>query len=52
MIGDSKYDIQMAHKANMLSCAVLWGFRTMDELRKECPNHLAHNTEEIYKIIS
>ena len=33
MVGDSEYDIDAAHNAKVDSCAVTWGFRSVETLR-------------------
>ncbi len=45
--GDSAVDIQTAKEASIASCAVLWGFRTHEELKTECPTHFVQTAQEI-----
>lgn len=52
MIGDSKFDVQMANNAGINSCGVLWGFRSLDEIRSEKPTHIAKAVRDIYTILN
>lgn len=50
-VGDSNVDMQTAINANMDVCAVLWGFRTREELEQYNPAHIAENAEQLREII-
>lgn len=50
-VGDSNVDMQTALNANMDVCAVLWGFRTREELEQYNPAHIAENAEQLREII-
>lgn len=49
-IGDSKTDIQTAKNANIDSVGVLWGFRSLEELKKYKADYIVANPEEILKL--
>lgn len=49
MVGDTSYDIQMAHNAAMDSIAVTYGVHTRTELEKYSPTHYINN---IYELIN
>ena len=50
-VGDSNVDIRTAQNGGLVSCGVLWGFRTREELEKEGANHLAQAPEELERLI-
>ena len=50
-IGDSNVDIQTAKNAGMVSCGVLWGFRTKQELADAGADHLADKPEDIIALV-
>lgn len=50
-IGDSETDIKTARNAGVLSAAVSWGYRDVNELVKENPDFVIENAEEILDII-
>lgn len=52
IIGDTYVDIHMAKNAGVDSCAVLWGFSTNEQLKKENPTYLVSQPKEILQIIS
>jgi phosphoglycolate phosphatase len=51
MIGDRKYDIIGAHKNNIHSIAVLYGYGSHEELEKAKPTYFCQNVSGILKII-
>ena len=50
-VGDSSVDIQTAKNGNLISCGVLWGFRTRQELLDAGADHLAETAEELVRLI-
>ena len=44
-------DIQTAKNGNLISCGVLWGFRTRQELLDAGADHLAETAEELVRLI-
>jgi phosphoglycolate phosphatase len=45
MIGDTTYDLEMAHAAGVSAIGVSWGHHTAERLRKWAP--VVHSTEEL-----
>ena len=50
-VGDSNVDIRTAKNGGLISCGVLWGFRTRAELEAEGADHLAATPEELGDLI-
>lgn len=50
-VGDSNVDIQTAKNGGLVSCGVLWGFRSRRELEQEGANFLAENTQQLKEVI-
>lgn len=50
-VGDSSVDMQTAANAGLDACAVLWGFRSREELAAFSPKYIAKNVSELEKII-
>lgn len=50
-VGDSNVDMNTAKNAGVDSCAVLWGFRSYEELSACCPTHIVSSADELKKII-
>jgi len=50
-VGDSAVDMQTANNAKVDSCAVLWGFRSLEELTPEHPTHIVKQPVEILRIV-
>ena len=50
-VGDSNVDIQTAKNGGLVSCGVLWGFRTREELLGEGADHLAATADELADVI-
>lgn len=50
-IGDSEVDISTGKNAGTAVCAVLWGFRSSEELSAGNPDFMVRSTEELEKII-
>ena len=51
MIGDRKYDISGAHKNNIHSIAVMYGYGSKEELEQSKPTYFCENTADIWEII-
>ncbi len=49
-VGDSDVDMQTARNAGVEACAVLWGFRSEEELRAYSPAHMVRKPGEILKL--
>lgn|SRR5574344_1959088 len=52
LIGDSSTDILTARNASIAVCAVTWGFRPIEELKKFKPDYLAEEPLDILKYLS
>lgn len=50
-VGDSNVDIQTAKNGGLVSCGVLWGFRTREELLREGADYLACTADELADVI-
>ncbi|MGN0649546.1 MAG: HAD family hydrolase [Oscillospiraceae bacterium] len=50
-VGDSSVDMQTAANAGIDACAVLWGFRTREELSAYNPRHIVKNASELAEVI-
>ncbi|MBQ8195024.1 MAG: HAD hydrolase-like protein [Oscillospiraceae bacterium] len=50
-VGDSSVDMQTAAAAGIDACAVLWGFRSYEELSAFTPKYMVGTTEELYQAI-
>ena len=50
-VGDSGVDMQTAENAGLISCGVLWGFRSREELVENGAVHLADNPASLLRII-
>lgn len=50
-VGDSSVDMQTAAAAGLDACAVLWGFRSYEELSAFSPKYIAGNVKELYQAI-
>jgi phosphoglycolate phosphatase len=50
-IGDSGTDIEVAHRSNMYSIAVSWGYRPISLLQQHYPEAIAHTPDDILTII-
>lgn len=50
-VGDSSVDMQTAAAAGVDACAVLWGFRSYEELSAFTPKYMVSTAEELYKAI-
>ncbi len=51
-VGDSSVDMQTAANAGIDACAVLWGFRDIDELSAYHPAHIVSSAEELFTVIT
>jgi phosphoglycolate phosphatase len=47
IVGDGTSDILAGKAAGVLTCAVTYGFRSEDELRKAGPDHVIHELSEL-----
>ena len=47
MIGDTSYDIEMAHRAEVHAAAVSWGYHPEARLRALDPHIYAHDFEHL-----
>ncbi|MGI9372984.1 MAG: HAD-IA family hydrolase [Hyphomicrobiales bacterium] len=47
MIGDTTYDIDMAHAASVHAMAVSWGYHSNDALVASAPHYFAHTHHEL-----
>ncbi len=50
-IGDSGTDIEVAHRSNMYSIAVSWGYRPIALLQQHYPDAIAHIPDDILTMI-
>ena len=50
-IGDSEVDVETARNAKMREIAVLWGFRSLEELKKSGAVDFAADTKELLQKI-
>lgn len=50
MTGDTEMDIQCGKNAGAKTCAVSYGYRSIDLLKKEQPDYLINRAEEMKKI--
>ncbi len=50
-VGDSNVDIRTAKNGGLVSCGVLWGFRTRTELEAEGADYIAATPEELTALI-
>ncbi len=51
MVGDRKYDILGAHAHGLHSCAVTYGFGTLEELQATQPGFIIHSPKELLTIL-
>lgn len=50
-VGDSDVDMMTGHNAGIDVCAVLWGFRSREELAAHDPTYMAETPDQLKKII-
>ena len=50
-VGDSAVDMQTAHNAQVEGCAVLWGFRSREELEGAHPTYIIERPIDILKVV-
>lgn len=50
-VGDSNVDMQLAKNAGVVSCGVLWGFRTKKELIDNGSVYTAENAKRLFNIV-
>lgn len=50
-IGDSDVDVQTGHNAGLKVCGVAWGFRGIEELKKNKADFIVETADEILKIV-
>lgn len=51
MIGDTTYDMAMAHAAGVHSIGVSWGYHSVDELRDSGAHHIVNSCAELFGIL-
>lgn len=51
MIGDRKFDLDGAHKNDILSIGVRWGYGSREELENETPAAIVETPKELYQWI-
>jgi len=51
MIGDRKHDIIGAHKNNIDSIGVLYGYGDLEEFQEVAPKHVVGSVSDLYKLI-
>lgn len=55
MIGDTTYDIEMAHNAGVASIGVVWGYHPFEDLSEACPSAIVDDFDgllhEVHRII-
>lgn len=52
MVGDTELDIKCGKSAGAITCAVSFGYRRVEDIKKHNPDHLIDNLIEIKEIIS
>ena len=50
-VGDSSVDMQTAAAAGIDACAVLWGFRSYEELSAFSPKYIVSDAEMLYRAV-
>ena len=50
IVGDGTTDMRAGKAAGVITCAVTYGFRSEDELRKAGPDHVIHELSELKKL--
>jgi phosphoglycolate phosphatase len=50
MVGDGTTDIRAGRAAGVITCAVTYGFRSEQELRKAGPDHVLHRFSELKNV--
>jgi len=50
-IGDTNHEVEVGKEAGIKTIAVTWGFCTEERLKSTKPDYLAHNIEELEKIL-
>jgi len=51
MVGDTEMDILCAKNAGTASCAVTFGYRSLEELQQLNPDYLVNNYKELEIIL-
>jgi phosphoglycolate phosphatase len=51
MIGDRDVDLIAAHKNQLPSAAVLWGYGSMTELKKENPDYIFEQPQQLVELM-
>lgn len=52
MVGDTVWDIEMATRASVASCAVTWGYHDAARLARSAPSHRVDTFEDLEQIVS
>jgi len=50
MVGDGTTDMAAGKAAGVITCAVTYGFRSEQELRKTGPDHIIHGFSELKNV--
>lgn len=51
-VGDSGVDMQTAHRAGLIACGILWGFRDRGELEENGANLICDDPEKLFAMIT
>ena len=51
MIGDTTFDLQMAHQAGINSIAVTYGFHTREQLSQEKPLSIVNSVKDLHEVL-
>lgn len=51
-VGDSGVDMQTAHRAGLIACGVLWGFRDRGELEENGADLICGDPERLFSVIT
>ncbi len=52
MVGDTELDIRCGKNAGTKTCAVTYGYRTIEELKNEKPDFLIYYFAEVFKVVT
>ena len=51
MVGDGTTDVEAGHRAGVETIAVLWGYRSREELAPTEPDHFAESVAELTELL-
>jgi phosphoglycolate phosphatase len=51
MVGDTELDIQCGKNANAFTCAVLYGYRSLEQLKENNPDYIINYLSELTEIL-